>query len=125
MSPEQAIRDELMALLRYANKSEVARALNVTPQAVINWAEGKNTSPARLLQVRRLYGLPDTTKEPPGPPEWYEGLRAELVSEIRENREFIVAALSGRIAEAVAEALAGLQIPPPDAQAPASSDRAG
>jgi transposase-like protein len=59
---ENDVRTELMALLRYANYSAIARELGVSAQAVKNWAEGRNTSPARLVQVRALYGL-DTTKE--------------------------------------------------------------
>ena len=58
-------RDEMQRLLAYANFSKVAEAIGVKRAAVANWAAGRHVTPARLEQVRALYGL-DTTKEPPG-----------------------------------------------------------
>jgi predicted transcriptional regulator len=103
MSSEQAVRDELVRLLRYANFSAIGRELGVSAQAVKNWAEGRNTSPARLNQVRSLYGL-DTTKETPRP-EWAEGLE-ERIAERLEAR------LSLEVPERVVERVAArLELP--------------
>ena len=67
MTTEDAIREELVNLLRYANATAVGKALGVSAQTVINWSEGKHPSQTRLDQVRALYGLPvasqDTKKE--------------------------------------------------------------
>lgn len=73
------------------------------------------------VEVEKIMGI---AKEPPGPPEWVEGLEAKLVAEIRENRTAIFAGLAGQIGEAVADAIAGLQQPPPDGPAPSSRGRA-
>ena len=62
---EEAVRAELIRLLRYANKTAIADALGLSPQAVINWSEGRNTSEGRLREVRALYGL--DTETPPLP----------------------------------------------------------
>jgi transposase-like protein len=92
---ENDVRTELMALLRYANYSAIARELGVSAQAVKNWAEGRNTSPARLVQVRALYGI---TKEAPRP-EWAEGLEDRIA-------ESVEARLSLDVPERVVERVA-------------------
>jgi predicted transcriptional regulator len=97
MSSEQAVRDELVRLLRYANFSAIGRELGVSAQAVKNWAEGRNTSPARLNQVRSLYGL-DTQEETPRP-EWAEGLEDRIA-------ERLEARLSLEVPERVVERVA-------------------
>ena len=65
MADEAAVRDELVGLLRYANKTAIAEQLGVSPQAVINWSEGKFPSAKRLQQVRVLYGLGQTKEAAP------------------------------------------------------------
>ena len=54
-------RDEMQKLLAYANFSKVAEAVGVKRAAVANWAAGRHVTPARLEQVRALYGLPVTS----------------------------------------------------------------
>lgn len=78
---EDRDRDEMQRLLAYANFSKVAEAVGVKRAAVANWAAGRHVTPARLEQVRALYGLPvtpeDTTeKEPP----WVGRLQATVDS---------------------------------------------
>jgi hypothetical protein len=86
VSDEQAVRDELVALLRYANKSAIAEQLGVKPQSVINWSRGLYPSEERLRQVRRLFGLPDTPKTAPpaeadeAVPHWVARLLAGVIS---------------------------------------------
>lgn len=55
---EDRERDEMQKLLAYANFSKVAGAIGVKRAAVANWAAGRHVTPARLEQVRALYGLP-------------------------------------------------------------------
>jgi predicted transcriptional regulator len=102
---ENEVRDELVALLRYANFSAIGRELGVSAQAVKNWAEGRNTSPARLNQVRALYGL-DTQEETPRP-DWAEGLEDRIA-------ERLEARLSLEVPERVVERVAArLGLPQP------------
>ena len=46
----------MVALLRYADFAEVARALGTTSSAVGKWYWGKNVGAAQLLQVEVLLG---------------------------------------------------------------------
>ena len=89
MIPEDAVREQLINLLRYANKTAVGEALGVSAQTVINWSEGKHPSQTRLDQIRALYGLPvaspGTTKEA-AEPEWVQRLEDRLI-ELRENQD--------------------------------------
>lgn len=107
MPTEDAIRDELVSLLRYANKTAVAEALRVSTQAVINWSEGKHPSQARLDQIRELYGLPvapqGTTKDPR--PEWAGEMESRIVSEVQANRAALMEALAAAFAEWAAREL--------------------
>lgn len=91
---EDRDREEMQKLLAYANFSKVAEAIGVKRAAVANWAAGRHVTPARLEQVKALYGLPvasqGTQKEPPEP-AWLGG----LVREVRMNREAIREAMLG------------------------------
>src|SRR5688500_17257391 len=68
MTTEDAIREELVGLLTYANKTAIGEALGVSAQTDINWSEGKYPSQRRLDQVRALYGLPVTSGHAGTPP---------------------------------------------------------
>jgi DNA-binding transcriptional regulator YdaS (Cro superfamily) len=105
---ENDVRTELMALLRYANYSAIARELGVSAQAVKNWAEGRNTSPARLVQVRALYGI---TKEAPRP-DWAEGLEDRIAERLEASLD-----VPERVVERVAARL-GLPQPRSDVNLP-------
>jgi DNA-binding transcriptional regulator YdaS (Cro superfamily) len=107
---ENDVRTELMALLRYANYSAIARELGVSAQAVKNWAEGRNTSPARLVQVRALYGI---TKEAPRP-DWAEGLEDRIAERLEARLSLEV---PERVVERVATRL-GLPQPRSDVDLP-------
>lgn len=48
------MRQEMMALLRYANYAKVAAALGVSRASVADWAAGRHVTPARLHAVRKL-----------------------------------------------------------------------
>ena len=87
MQLEPTIRDELMTLLRYANKSAIAKELHVTPQAVINWSEGRNVSLGRLEQVRALFGLNEKTPAPveTGTGEWAQMIATEAARAVIEE----------------------------------------
>jgi hypothetical protein len=109
MPTEPEVRDELMRLLRYANKTAIARELNVSAQAVVNWSEGRNVTEARLVQVKRLYGLPvasdgqNETAPPAGadgamgafltrwysddPPPWADLLTTQIIDAVRQLRD--------------------------------------
>lgn len=108
-------RDEMQKLLAYANFSKVAEAVGVKRAAVANWAAGRHVTPARLEQVRALYGLPVTPegqqKETPRP-EWAEGLADDVAMKL--------AALLGgpeypAALELLRERLEGTPLPPPEA----------
>lgn len=94
-------------------------------RTVGRWTQGKASPPlSAVLAVSDLLGL-ETTKEPPAPPEWVEGLEARLTTEIQSNRAAIVATLSDRIGAAVVEGVSSLLPPPTDEQVRAGQDREG
>ena len=80
---EDSDRAEMQRLLAFANFSKVGEAVGVKRAAVANWAAGRHVTPARLKQVRALYGLPaasqGTTKEAASP-EWAKRLQAKVDS---------------------------------------------
>jgi transcriptional regulator with XRE-family HTH domain len=116
---EREVRAELMRLLRYANFSAVARELGVSAQAVKNWAEGRNTSPGRLDQVRALYGI--TKEAAPSeegaavellkrwsgdePPPWAVMGRQQILEALESLRGDSMQAVADRIGTELAEEL--------------------
>lgn len=103
---EAAGRAEVVRLLTYANKTAVAGALGVSPQAVLNWAAGLNISEKRWRQIRELYGL-DAENSAPGEPE------TELAA-IRKAVESTAVQLSAL--RSVLESMRAQLPPPPDDQ---------
>jgi hypothetical protein len=144
MPTEPEVRDELMRLLRYANKTAIARELNVSAQAVVNWSEGRNVTEARLVQVKRLYGLPvasdgQTKSAPPAgadgatwmadwlerwehgtAPGWAQQLTQDIIDAVTLLRGEALEKAAAASARASARAL-GLQIP--DEPAPDNEDQ--
>jgi transposase-like protein len=119
MEREDDVRAELMALLRYANYSAIARDLGLSAQAVKNWAEGRNTSLGRLEQVRALFGI---TKEAPRP-EWAEGLEDRIAERLEARLSLEIPA---RVVERVAARLElpqqrSVEDPPEHIEAPRDS----
>ena len=103
MTTEDAIRLELVNLLRYANKTAIASALGVSAQTVINWSEGKHPSQTRLDQVRALYGLPVASggnEKEGAEPEWVQRLEARLI-ELRANQDVVARAATQNAVEAL------------------------
>lgn len=80
VADEADVRREIQALLRYANKTKVAEALGVSPQAVKNWADGRYPSPQRLDEIRRLFELDADAEKEPAPPQWVERVLASLMA---------------------------------------------
>lgn len=100
VSDEASIRGELVALLRYANKSAIAEQLGVKPQSVINWSRGLYPSEERLRQVRRLYGLPETKEAPPA--EASGALEQQIAAIMtRDEVQTMVAGIEQRVTEAI------------------------
>ena len=111
---ENEIRDEMVRLLRYANRQKVGAALGVSRASVSDWAAGRHITPARLAQVRALFDAPDTTKEPP--PEWARALEQRLTETILANRETVMLTLAELTARYGVERALASQ--PPDEPAP-------
>jgi transcriptional regulator with XRE-family HTH domain len=62
VSPEEA---RAIELLRYRNFSKVGRAVGVTRGQVAKWAQGKELTPYRLLQLEELLGRNEKNAPPP------------------------------------------------------------
>lgn len=92
--------EEMVDLLRYANYSRVAKALNVSKNAVSEWAHGRDVSPYRVRQVRDLLRPPQPE---PQPPEWAERLLAGVM--VLERKGEVTA---GELDQAEADAVAWL-----------------
>lgn len=99
-------RTEVVRLLTYANKTAVAVALGVSPQAVLNWAAGRNISEKRWRQIRQLYGL-ETESSAPGEPE----TELEAIRKAVESTAVQLSAL-----RSVLESMRAQLPPPPDDQ---------
>jgi hypothetical protein len=71
-------------LLRYANYAKVGEELKVTRQTVARWAKGESVPQWATQAIERL--MLGESKEA-APPEWARRLHAELLDEVRRNRE--------------------------------------
>jgi hypothetical protein len=84
MYDEARARRQVMALLKHATKEEIGRELDVSGQAVKNWAEGKHVSERRWRQILALFEIdPETQQiadndERAAPPEWARRLAVRL-----------------------------------------------
>lgn len=70
-------------LLTYANYAKVGKALNVSRNAVRQWARGKDVTPYRVRQVRDL--LRPSTQQDTAPPEWARRLLTGVMALERKD----------------------------------------
>lgn len=84
---------DVLRLLTYANRREVARALRekgykVSGETLNRWVRDRREVPLEVRDaILRLYGLPVIQKEEP--PPWWAGAEDRLVQEITKNRDEI------------------------------------
>lgn len=91
----------MVRLLRFANYSEIGRALGVGGAAVQKWARGQNVGAYQVERVERLYAETFGTVGESDAPPWAEALTARIIAEVRTMKGETIAETVTRVFDAI------------------------